>query len=62
MITMIAVASCLSCPWHTEPSGDWDAVQKQADKHLAAGHPVSVTAIPRSERPAEAGRSPQQER
>jgi len=46
MITMIVVASCLRCDWTAGPSGDWDGVERAANRHLAKGHPTAVTATP----------------
>jgi hypothetical protein len=55
MTAVTVTASCGGCDWTAAgPGSEWDAVQRQADKHTAAGHPVTVVAVPaaRSERPA----------
>jgi hypothetical protein len=47
VITLTVTAECHGCGWTvTGPGRGWDAIQRQADRHLAPGHPVSVTATP----------------
>ncbi len=40
---MTTTARCLrrDCPW-TAPPGDWDSVDRAAEKHVRAGHPTAV--------------------
>lgn len=46
-VALEVTASCAGCPWTVAgPSSDWDAIQRAADRHLAPGHPVGVTAVP----------------
>jgi hypothetical protein len=47
VIALTVTAACLRCDWTlTGPGAAWDAIQRQADRHLAPGHPVTVTAEP----------------
>jgi hypothetical protein len=47
MTAVTVTASCGGCDWTAAgPGSDWDAVQRQAGRHIAAGHPVCVVAVP----------------
>jgi hypothetical protein len=47
MIRVTVTASCGGCDWTAAgPGSEWDRVQRQADKHTAASHPVCVVAVP----------------
>jgi hypothetical protein len=44
VIQLAVTARCLGCDWTAGP-GDW-AVDRQAERHTAAGHPTVTLARP----------------
>jgi hypothetical protein len=43
-VTLVSTARCLACPWTAE--GDWETVDRLAEKHVRPGHPTACETVP----------------